>query len=63
MNRAAYRRLSCPKRLVIVPGASHLFEEPGTLEQVAEHALTWFQQYFHPAPDEAKSARTKEYPR
>jgi putative phosphoribosyl transferase len=63
MNRAAYRLLACPKRLVIVPGASHLFEEPGTLEQVAEHALTWFQQYFHPAPDEAKSARTKEYPR
>ena len=46
MNRAAYRLLTCPKRLVIVPGASHLFEEPGTLEQVAEHALTWFQQHF-----------------
>jgi putative phosphoribosyl transferase len=63
MNRAALRLLTCTKRLLIVPGASHLFEEPGTLEQVAEHALTWFQQYFHPAPDEAKSARTKEYPR
>lgn len=49
MNRAAYRLLACPKRLVIVPGASHLFEEPGTLEQVAEHALAWFQQHFHPA--------------
>jgi len=47
MNRAAYRVLSCPKRLVIVPGATHLFEEPGTLQQVAEHALAWFQHHFH----------------
>ena len=50
MNRTAYRLLACPTRLVIVPGASHLFEEPGTLEQVAEHALAWFQRYFHAAP-------------
>ena len=47
MSRAAYRLLTCPKRLVIVPGASHLFEESGTLEEVAEHALIWFQQHFH----------------
>jgi len=45
MNRSAYRLLTCPKKLVIVQGATHLFEEPGTLEQVAEHALNWFQQY------------------
>jgi putative phosphoribosyl transferase len=55
MNLAAYRLLSCPKRLVIVPGATHLFEEPGTLEQVAEHALLWFQQHFHPR------SQTKEH--
>jgi putative phosphoribosyl transferase len=55
MNRAAYRLLSCPKRMVIVPGATHLFEEPGTLEQVAEHALLWFQQNFHPR------SQTKEH--
>jgi putative phosphoribosyl transferase len=60
MNRAAYRLLSCPKRLVIVPGASHLFEEPGTLEQVAEHALAWFQQHFYPAKYESTGAQTKE---
>ena len=60
MNRAAYRLLSCPKRLVIVPGASHLFEEPGTLEQVAEHALAWFQQHVHPAKYESTGAQTKE---
>ena len=48
MNRAAYRLLACPKRLVIVPGATHLFEEPGTLEEVADYALIWFQQHFDP---------------
>jgi putative phosphoribosyl transferase len=48
MNLTAYRLLSCPKRFVIVSGATHLFEEPGALEQVAEHALLWFQQNFHP---------------
>lgn len=62
MNRAAYRLLAGPKRLVIVPGASHLFEEPGTLEQVAEHALAWFQQHFHPLHHEGTGARTKERP-
>lgn len=62
MNRAAYRLLGSPKRLVIVPGASHLFEEPGTLEQVAEHALTWFQQYIYPATHEGTGAKTKERP-
>jgi putative phosphoribosyl transferase len=56
MNRVAYRLLSCPKRLVIVPGATHLFEEPGTLEQVAEHALIWFQQHFHPATHKGTGA-------
>lgn len=49
MNLEAYRHLSCPKRMVIVSGASHLFEEPGALEQVSEHALLWFQQHFHQA--------------
>ena len=60
MNRNAYRLLSCPKRLVIVPGASHLFEEPGALEEVAEHALMWFQQHLHPAQFEDTGAQTKE---
>lgn len=59
MNRAAYKLLACQKRLVIVQGASHLFEEPGTLEQVAEHALAWFQQHFHPAPHVSSSSLGK----
>ncbi len=45
MNQEAYERLTCEKKLIIVPGATHLFEEPGTLEQVAEHACGWFKQY------------------
>jgi len=59
MNRAAYRLLTCPKRLVFVPGASHLFEEPGTLEEVAEQALTWFQQYFCPASSKAQAHKQR----
>ena len=43
MNEEALARLAAPiKRLVIVPGASHLFEEPGKLEQVARLAAEWF---------------------
>jgi len=46
LNREAYALLHCEKELVIVPGATHLFEEPGTLEQVATHACAWFQRHF-----------------
>jgi putative phosphoribosyl transferase len=42
LNQRAQRLLRCESRLEIVPGASHLFEEPGTLEQVAALALRWF---------------------
>jgi putative phosphoribosyl transferase len=42
LNREALRRLRCDARLDVVPGATHLFEEPGTLEQVVEHAANWF---------------------
>jgi hypothetical protein len=45
MNQAAYELLTCEKKLIIVPGATHLFEEPGTLEQVAEQAGIWFMRY------------------
>jgi putative phosphoribosyl transferase len=50
MNRQALARLHCPdKKLVIVPGATHLFEEPGTLEEVARLAGEWFSQHFRTA--------------
>jgi len=42
MNRQAYDHLECEKRMEIVPGATHLFEEPGALEQVAALAGNWF---------------------
>ena len=42
LNRKALARLACEKELVIVPGATHLFEEPGTLAQAANHAADWF---------------------
>jgi dienelactone hydrolase len=42
MNRSAYAQLAAEKELVIVPGATHLFEEPGTLEEVARLASGWF---------------------
>jgi len=43
MNREALAKLGCPmKKLVIVPGASHLFEEPGALEEAARAAAKWF---------------------
>jgi putative phosphoribosyl transferase len=42
LNRLAYDRLRAAKDMVIVPGATHLFEEPGTLDQVVEHAKSWF---------------------
>ena len=45
MNRAAYEQLVCERRMVIVPGASHLFEEPGMIEEVARLATEWFTQY------------------
>lgn len=42
LNQQAYRRLTAEKELVVIPGASHLFEEPGTMEQVIDHATRWF---------------------
>jgi dienelactone hydrolase len=42
LNRQAYEQLKAEKQLVIVPGATHLFEEPGTLEEVARLAANWF---------------------
>jgi putative phosphoribosyl transferase len=43
LNRQALAMLTCEKSLEIVPGATHLFEEPGTLEQVAALAADWFE--------------------
>ncbi len=48
LNRAAYALLRCERSLEIVPGATHLFEEPGTLEQVARLAAHWFERFLLP---------------
>jgi putative phosphoribosyl transferase len=45
LNRDAYDKIEAPKEFVIVPGATHLFEEQGALEKVAHHALRWFDQF------------------
>ncbi|HUK04060.1 MAG TPA: dienelactone hydrolase family protein, partial [Burkholderiales bacterium] len=44
-NESALRRIAAPKELAIVPRATHLFEEPGTLEEAAGHACRWFARY------------------
>jgi putative phosphoribosyl transferase len=45
LNQQAFAQLRSTKQLVVVPGATHLFEEPGTLEEVARLARDWFLQY------------------
>ena len=47
MNQSAFEQLTCERQLVIVPGATHLFEEPGTLEEVARLATDWFLQHLN----------------
>lgn len=46
LNQAAHDVLLCKKEISIIPGATHLFEEPGTLEEVARQAGAWFAQHF-----------------
>lgn len=48
LNEEAYYLLHCERALRIVPGASHLFEEEGTLEKVAHMAAEWFDGHLHP---------------
>jgi len=45
LNEQAFALMRCKKALMLVPGATHLFEEPGTLEQAAQHAANWFLKY------------------
>ena len=49
LHEAAYAQLHCQKALEVIPGATHLFEEPGALAHVARLAAGLFQQYLHPA--------------
>ena len=60
MNEAALARLEGVKRLEIVPGATHLFEEPGALEEVARLARDWFERYLAPTSDAAAAVRRSD---
>jgi putative phosphoribosyl transferase len=53
LNRAAQSDLRCENQLRIVPGATHLFEEPGTLDAVARLASSWFADHFAPSASPA----------
>jgi putative phosphoribosyl transferase len=55
LNQEALAQMQCDKSLVIVPGATHLFEEPGTLDQVARLACDWFVRYLAPAEPSAET--------
>jgi putative phosphoribosyl transferase len=50
LNRQAARQMHADVHLTVVPGATHLFEEPGTLEAVARHAAQWFEQHLPVKP-------------
>ncbi|MBC6448034.1 dienelactone hydrolase family protein [Actinokineospora xionganensis] len=47
LNEQASRALAAPNRIEVIPGATHLFEEPGTLDRVAELAADWFREHVH----------------
>lgn len=56
LNQAAYRRLRCERQLAVVPGASHLFQEPGALESVVALARAWFLRHLAAASEETGHA-------
>jgi pimeloyl-ACP methyl ester carboxylesterase len=58
LNRWAFAQLRCEKQLVIVPGATHFFEEPGTLDEVARLAREWFVRYLIATEERAIAANT-----
>jgi pimeloyl-ACP methyl ester carboxylesterase len=60
LNRWALRQLRCEKQLVIVPGATHLFEEPGALDEVARLAREWFELHLVQVKERAAGAGTSK---
>lgn len=56
MNLEAMEQLRCEKRLEIIPGATHLFEEEGTLAEVARLAREWFKAHLGQRRDEAQAS-------
>lgn len=62
LNRSALSRLGGPARLQIVPHATHLFVEPGALEQVAARAVRWFRRYLLEPPMQRSATRAPRAP-
>jgi len=58
LNRAAFAHLRSEKRLVIISGATHLFEEPGALDEVARLACEWFERHLTPPAADGTGAGT-----
>jgi len=58
LNREAMEKMAAPTRLVIVPRATHLFEEPGAIDDVARLAGDWFTEYLAPGPQEPGSVES-----
>lgn len=56
LNEHALRRLGCVKQLAVVPGATHLFEEPGALDDVCDHATEWFDRHCRPGGPEIRNS-------
>lgn len=59
LNEQALRWLRCPKQLVIIPGATHLFEEPGAIDEVARAAKDWFVEHLAPKHEAHRNVTTK----
>lgn len=59
LNEQALRWLRCPKQLIIIPGATHLFEEPGALEDVARVAKDWFVEHLAPNSETHRNVSSK----
>ncbi|HSA54270.1 MAG TPA: dienelactone hydrolase family protein [Gemmatimonadaceae bacterium] len=58
LNREAMERMRCDRHLEVIPGASHLFPEPGALERVAALAREWFAHHLAPLPATGTTGRT-----
>jgi pimeloyl-ACP methyl ester carboxylesterase len=57
MNQEAFAQLRCERELAIVPGATHLFEEPGTLQEVARLAASWFMNHLGKTKEQISEPR------
>ena len=55
LNQRALKDIAAPKELAVVPDATHLFEQPGALEEVARLAAEWFARYFEGHPSQARA--------